>query len=80
MSTILHPVQHHHTRLYAAAAAALAVGLLSVLMTAVFSRSGADSVVTPPPPAGAFGHVYRVPCFAGHPSMSIELVRSGCRF
>ena len=77
MSTILHPVQHH-TRLYAAAAAALAVGLLIVLMTMVFSRSGSDAVIITPS-AFSHGHVYRVPCFAGHPSMSIELARSGCR-
>ena len=78
MSTILHPVQHH-TRLYAAAASALAVGLLIVLMATVFGRSG--SVVTTPPPLDrvGHGHAYAVPCFAGHPSMSIELVRSGCR-
>jgi hypothetical protein len=77
MSTILHPVQHH-TRLYVAAAAALAVGLLIVLMTAVFSTSGSDSVIVPPS-VGLGGPAYRVPCFAGHPSMSIELARSGCR-
>ena len=77
MSTILHPVQHH-TRVYAAAAAALAVGLLIVLMTLVFSRSGSDAVITTPS-GFSYGHVYRVPCFAGHPTMSIELARSGCR-
>ena len=78
MSAILHPVQHH-TRLYAAAAAALAVGLLIVLMTLVFNSSGSDAVISPPPPDGAFGHAYRVPCFAGHPGNPIELARSGCR-
>jgi hypothetical protein len=77
MSATLHPVQHH-ARIYVTAAAALAVGLLIVLMTMVFGRS--ESVTTPP--AVHFvghGHAYRVPCFAGHPSMSIELARSGCR-
>jgi hypothetical protein len=79
MSTILHPVQNH-AWWYAAAAAALATGLLVVLMTTVFSRSGSESIVTPPPTSDAkLSHAYRPPCFAGHPSMSIELARSGCR-
>ena len=78
MSTILHPVQNR-TWWLAAAAAALATGLLVVLMTTVLGRS--DSVVTTPPPIDrvAHGRAYAAPCFAGHPSMSIELVRSGCR-
>ena len=78
MSTILHPVQNR-TWWYAAAAAALATGLLVVLMTTVFRTSGS---VTAPPPiqlvGQGHGHAYAVPCFAGHPSMSIELVRSEC--
>jgi hypothetical protein len=78
MSTILHPVQNR-TWWLAAAAAALATGLLIVLMTTVLGRTG--SVDTTPPPIQQFapGHAYAVPCFAGHSSMSIELVRSGCR-
>jgi hypothetical protein len=79
MSTILHPVQHH-SRIYAAAAAALAVGLLVVLMTSVFGRSGTVSTPAPVDIGGqGHGHAYRVPCFAGHPGMSIELSRSACR-
>jgi|EndMetStandDraft_5_1072996.scaffolds.fasta_scaffold2470128_1 hypothetical protein len=77
MSTILHPVQQH-TRIYSAAAAALAVGLLVVLMTTVFGRSG-TAMAPPTVDRVHFGHAYRVPCFAGHPTMSIELGRSGCR-
>jgi hypothetical protein len=76
-TTIRHPVQNH-TWWYAAAAVAILVGLLAVLMTTVFNTSG-DSGIVPPPSTTLVGHVYRVPCFAGHPVSSIELVRSGCQ-
>jgi uncharacterized membrane protein YfcA len=76
-STILHPVEKH-TWWYAAAAV-VAAGLLLVLIATVFGGSG--SVATTPPPISLVGHshVYAPPCFAGHPNMSIELARSGCR-
>ena len=83
MSTIRHPVQNNHGWIYAAAATALVAGLLIVLMTTVFE--GSESV--PTTPGQNIGHgtlkhagrVYAAPCFAGHPNMSIELARSGCR-
>ena len=78
MSTILHPLQHH-SRIYTAAAA-LAVGVLIILMTSVFGQSG---TVTTPEQTGILNHghahAYRVPCFAGHSQMSIELSRSACQ-
>ena len=79
MSTIRHSVQSHTW--YAAAAAALAVGLLAVLMTTVFSRT-ASTPVSPPQdvPISAHGGVpYHAPCFSGRPGASIELARTGCR-
>jgi hypothetical protein len=82
MSSIRHTV-HDHTWIYVAAATALVVGLLVVLMTTVFA--GSDTVTAAggdTPVQGAyhhFGRVYAPPCFAGHPTMSIELARSGCR-
>jgi uncharacterized membrane protein YdfJ with MMPL/SSD domain len=82
MSSIRHTV-HDHAWIYAAAATALVAGLLVVLMTTVFA--GSDTVTTTqgaPSAVGAyrhFGRAYAPPCFAGHPTMSIELARSGCR-
>jgi hypothetical protein len=82
MSSIRHTVQDH-TWIYAAAATAVVAGLLVVLMTTVFA--GSDTVTTAkggPAVVGAyhhFGRAYAPPCFAGHPTMSIELARSGCR-
>lgn len=80
MTTMLHPT-HTHTRWYAVAAAALATGLLVVLMVTVFSRTGSDVIAPPPAQAlSGHGHAYAVPCFAGHPGgNNIELARSGCR-
>jgi|tagenome__1003787_1003787.scaffolds.fasta_scaffold20543639_2 hypothetical protein len=78
MSTIRHSVQIHTW--YAAAAAALAVGLLAVLMTTVFTRtSGAPAPAVPIPVQAHGGAPYHAPCFAGHPGNPIELARSGCR-
>ena len=75
MSAILHPVQNQ-SWWYATAAAALAVGLLIVLMNTVFSGSGTD-VVTPAP-LGGHAHVYAPPCHMGRPGGSIEMTRPGC--
>ena len=78
MSTILHPVQNHAW--WYVAAAALATGLLVVLMTAVFSGSGSNVITPPPVSFVGHGHAYAPLCFAGHPGGgSIELARSGCR-
>ncbi|MFZ2013154.1 MAG: hypothetical protein WAV00_04965 [Nocardioides sp.] len=82
MSSIRHTV-HDHTRVYAAGAMALAVGLLIALMTSVFA--GSDTAVSTPGGSDVqgtsrhVGRVYAAPCFEGHPTMSIELARSGCR-
>jgi hypothetical protein len=79
MSTIRHSVQSHTW--YAAAAAALAVGLVVVLMTSVFTRtSGSPPAPSVQIPVRAHGGVpYHAPCFVGHPGQPIELARGGCR-
>ena len=81
MSTILHPVQHH-VRWYAVAAAALATGLLILLMATVFGRSEPTEVPSPPTEVQTLKHydgrAYAPPCFAGHPGNPIELAHSGC--
>jgi hypothetical protein len=78
MSAILHPVQNHAW--WYAAAAALATGLLVVLMTVVFSGSGLTDTVPSNADVVGYGHAYAPPCFAGHPGGgSIELARSRCR-
>lgn len=77
MSTIRHSVQSHTW--YAAAAAALAVGLLAVLMTSVFTRtSGSPAPSVPIPVPAHSGALYHAPCFAGQPGQPIELARTGC--
>ena len=81
MSTIPHPI-HHHTRLYAAvAAAALVIGLVAVLMVTVFHTSSDSVAMQKPPPRTVRVQPapYSAPCFASRPGSSIELVRSGCR-
>ncbi len=84
MSTIRHPLQNH-TWWYVAAAAAVLTGLLAVLIATVFLGSGsAGSSGDDPGRQGIqtlenlHAKAYGAPCFAGHPSASIELVRSGC--
>ena len=81
MSTILHPV-HHHTRLYASvAAAALAIGLVAVLVIAALQTSSDSVAMQKPPPRTVRVQPapYSAPCFASRPGSSVELVRSGCR-
>ena len=82
MSTILHPIQNH-AWWYAAAGVAATVGLLAVLMTAVFTGSS----TAPQTPGGTVpsgtlkhaGRAYAPPCLAGRPGSSTELARSGCQ-
>jgi hypothetical protein len=76
MSTILHPVQNHAW--WYAAAAALATGLLVVLMTAVFSGSGPTDTVPSKVDLVGYGRVYAPPCHMGRPGSSIELRLPGC--
>ena len=82
MSTLHHPDTHPHLWLYAAAA--VAAGLLAVLMATVFASSSGSGPITPTGTGGGdvssyHGPTFKEVCFAARPGSPIELVRSACQ-